>query len=120
MSSAYVLAAVRTPGGKAKKGKLKDVRPDDLAAVAIKALVERTGIDPMLIEDVILGCAFPEGEQGMNVARVASFKAGAARTRCRRRPSTGSAPPACSRSPPPPSGSWPAAPTASSPAASRA
>jgi acetyl-CoA acyltransferase len=76
MSAAYVLAAVRTPGGKAKKGKLKDVRPDDLAAVAIKALLERTGIDPMLIEDVILGCAFPEGEQGMNVARVASFKAG--------------------------------------------
>jgi acetyl-CoA acyltransferase len=76
MSAAYLLAAVRTPGGKAKKGKLKDVRPDDLAAVAIKALLERTGIDPMLIEDVILGCAFPEGEQGMNVARVASFKAG--------------------------------------------
>ena len=76
MSAAYVLAAVRTPGGKAKNGKLKYVRPDDLAAVAIKALLERTGIDPMLIEDVILGCAFPEGEQGMNVARVASFKAG--------------------------------------------
>jgi len=76
MSAAYVLAAVRTPGGKAKKGKLKDVRPDDLAAIAIKALLERTGIDPMLIDDVILGCAFPEGEQGMNVARVASFKAG--------------------------------------------
>jgi acetyl-CoA acyltransferase len=76
MSAAYVLAAVRTPGGKAKKGKLKDVRPDDLAAIAIKALLERTGIDPMLIDDVILGCAFPEGEQGMNLARVASFKAG--------------------------------------------
>jgi acetyl-CoA acyltransferase len=76
MSAAYVLAAVRTPGGKAKKGKLKDVRPDDLAAVAIRALLERTGIDPLLIEDVVLGCAFPEGEQGMNVARVASFKAG--------------------------------------------
>jgi acetyl-CoA acyltransferase len=76
MSAAYVLAAVRTPGGKAKKGKLKDVRTDDLAAVAIKALLERTGIDPMLVEDVILGCAFPEGEQGMNLARVASFKAG--------------------------------------------
>jgi acetyl-CoA acyltransferase len=76
MSAAYLLAAVRTPGGKAKKGKLKDVRTDDLAAVTIKALLERTGIDPMLVEDVILGCAFPEGEQGMNLARVASFKAG--------------------------------------------
>jgi acetyl-CoA acyltransferase len=76
MSAAYVLAAVRTPGGKAKKGKLKDVRPDDLAATALQALLERTGVDPALVEDVILGCAFPEGEQGMNFARVASFKAG--------------------------------------------
>ena len=76
MNAAYVLAAVRTPGGKARKGKLKDVRPDDLAAITIKALLERTGIDPLLIDDVILGCAFPEGEQGMNLARVASLKAG--------------------------------------------
>ncbi len=76
MSAAYVLAAVRTPGGKAKKGKLKDVRPDDLAAAAIRALLARTGLDPMLVEDVLLGCAFPEGESGMNVARVAALKAG--------------------------------------------
>ncbi|HET9553222.1 MAG TPA: acetyl-CoA C-acyltransferase [Anaeromyxobacteraceae bacterium] len=76
MSAAYVLAAVRTPGGKAKKGSLKDVRPDDLAATVIQALLARTGIDPALVEDVILGCAFPEAEQGMNVARVAAMKAG--------------------------------------------
>ncbi len=76
MSAAYVLAAVRTPGCKAKKGKLKDVRPDDLAAVAIRAVVERAGIDPREVEDVIMGCAFPEGEQGMNVARVAALRAG--------------------------------------------
>jgi acetyl-CoA acyltransferase len=76
MSAAYVVAAVRTPGGKAKKGKLKDVRPDDLAAVAIRALLARTGLDPALVEDVILGCAFPEGEAGMNVARVAALRAG--------------------------------------------
>ena len=76
MSAAYVLAAVRTPGGKAKKGKLKDVRPDDLAALAIEALLARTGIDPHEIEDVLLGCAFPEGEAGMNVARVAAMRAG--------------------------------------------
>jgi len=76
MSAAYVLAAVRTPGGKARKGKLKDVRPDDLAALTIKALLERTGIDPAQVDDVILGCAFPEGEQGMNLARIASLKAG--------------------------------------------
>jgi acetyl-CoA acyltransferase len=76
MSAAYVVAAVRTPACKAKKGKLKDARPDDLAAAAIRALVERTGVDPLAIEDVILGCAFPEGEQGMNLARVAALRAG--------------------------------------------
>ncbi len=76
MGAAYILAAVRTPGGKAKKGKLKDVRPDDLAATAIRALLARTGVDPKQIEDVILGCAFPEGEAGMNVARVAALRAG--------------------------------------------
>jgi len=76
MRNAYILAAYRTPGCKAKKGKLKDVRPDDLAAAAIKGLLERTGIDPHDVEDVIIGCAFPEGEQGMNFARVAAMKAG--------------------------------------------
>ncbi len=79
---AYILAAYRTPGcrtgraGRFGKGQFKDYRPDDLAAVAIKGLIERTGIDPMSIDDVILGCAFPEAEQGMNVARIASHKAG--------------------------------------------
>jgi acetyl-CoA acyltransferase len=76
MSAAYVLAAVRTPGCKAKKGKLKDARPDDLAAAVIRALLERTGIDPLRIDDVVMGCAFPEGEQGMNLARVAALRAG--------------------------------------------
>ncbi|HXE96250.1 MAG TPA: thiolase family protein [Dongiaceae bacterium] len=76
MRNAYILAAYRTPGCRAKKGKLKDVRPDDLAAAAIKGLLERTGIDPHDVEDIIIGCAFPEGEQGMNFARVASMKAG--------------------------------------------
>lgn len=76
MRNAYILAAYRTPGCKAKRGKLKDMRPDDLAAIAIKGLIERTGVDPMDIEDVILGCAFPEAEQGMNFARVAVMKAG--------------------------------------------
>ncbi len=76
MRSAYILAAYRTPGCKAKKGKLKDVRPDDLAAAALKGLLERTAIDPLLVEDIIIGCAFPEGEQGMNMARIASMRAG--------------------------------------------
>ncbi len=76
MNTAYILAAYRTPGGKAGKGSFRNMRPDDLAACVITGLVERTGLDPMLIDDVVLGCAFPEGEQGMNVARVAALKAG--------------------------------------------
>ncbi|MEE8483603.1 MAG: thiolase family protein [Nitrospinota bacterium] len=76
MRKAYILAAYRTPGCKAKRGKLKDVRPDDLAATVIKGLVEKSGVDAEKVEDVILGCAFPEGEQGMNVGRMAAMKAG--------------------------------------------
>jgi acetyl-CoA acyltransferase len=76
MSSAYILAAYRTPGCRANKGKFKDMRPDDLAAAAIRGLVERTGIDASEVDDVIIGCAFPEGEQGMNFARTATMKAG--------------------------------------------
>ena len=76
MKTAYILAAYRTPGCRANKGKFKDMRPDDLAAAAIAGLIERTKIDPMRIDDVLLGCAFPEGEQGMNVARIAALKAG--------------------------------------------
>lgn len=76
MRTAYILAAYRTAGCRAKKGKFKDMRPDDLAAMAIKGLVERTGVDAAEIDDVILGCAFPEGEQGMNFARTAAMKAG--------------------------------------------
>lgn len=75
MNKAYILASYRTPGCRAKKGKLRDMRPDDLAAVAIKGLVERSEIDPASIDDIYLGCAFPEGEQGMNVGRVAAMKA---------------------------------------------
>ncbi len=76
MKSAYIVAAYRTPGCRAKKGKFRDMRPDDLAAAALGGLVTRTGLDPVRIEDVILGCAFPEAEQGMNVARIAALKAG--------------------------------------------
>ena len=76
MKTAYILAAYRTPGCRANKGKFKDMRPDDLAAAAIAGLIERTKVDPMRIDDILLGCAFPEGEQGMNVARIAALKAG--------------------------------------------
>ncbi|HLG64100.1 MAG TPA: thiolase family protein [Ktedonosporobacter sp.] len=77
MSEAVIVSAVRTPIGRASKGALKDIRADDLAALAVKAAVERVPqLDRSLIEDVILGCAFPEGEQGMNLARIVGALAG--------------------------------------------
>jgi acetyl-CoA acyltransferase len=77
MPEAVVVSAVRTPIGRAVKGSLKDVRADDLAALAVRAAVSRVPqLDLSLIEDVILGCAMPEGEQGMNVARIVTALAG--------------------------------------------
>ena len=76
MSHAVIAAYARTPYHFAHKGALIEMRPDDLAAATLKAIVERTGIDPGEIEDVIMGCAYPEGEQGMNVARIALMLAG--------------------------------------------
>lgn len=77
MKNAVIVSAVRTAVGKAPKGALRSTRPDDLAAAAIKSALARV---PTLefkdIEDVIIGCAMPEGEQGMNVARIASLRAG--------------------------------------------
>jgi acetyl-CoA acyltransferase len=72
-----MVSAVRTPVGKAPKGTLRSTRPDDLGAVAIKGALERAPqLDPKEIEDVIFGCAMPEAEQGMNVARIAALRAG--------------------------------------------
>jgi len=77
MREVVIVSAVRTPVGKAYKGTLRATRPDDLAATAIKGALERVPqLDPKEIEDVILGCAMPEAEQGMNVARIASLRAG--------------------------------------------
>ena len=77
MREVVIASSVRTPVGKAYKGTLRATRPDDLAAVAIKGALERVPqLDVKEIEDVILGCAMPEAEQGMNVARIASLRAG--------------------------------------------
>ena len=76
MREVAIVAAVRTAIAKGGRGTLKDVRPDTLAGHVIKAAVARAGIKPADVEDIILGCAMPEGEQGMNVARIASFIAG--------------------------------------------
>ena len=77
MKEAVIASSVRTAVGKAYKGALHATRSDDLAAIAISAAIQRVpGLDPKEIEDVVLGCAMPEGEQGMNIARIASLRAG--------------------------------------------
>src|SRR6202046_922752 len=77
MREAVIVSSVRTAVGKAGRGTLRATRPDDLAATAIKQAISRAkGLDPAEIEDVIIGCATPEAEQGMNVARIASLRAG--------------------------------------------
>ncbi|GAB4359647.1 MAG: thiolase family protein [Gammaproteobacteria bacterium] len=76
MKNVVIAEYVRSPFTFARKGELIKVRPDDLAAQVVRGLVERTGIDAGEIEDLIVGCAFPEGEQGLNVARLIGFLAG--------------------------------------------
>jgi acetyl-CoA acyltransferase len=77
MRDAVIVSSVRTAVGKAPKGTLRATRPDDLAAITIREAVARaSGLDPKDVEDVIIGCAMPEAEQGMNVARIAALRAG--------------------------------------------
>ena len=72
-----IVAAARTPVGKAKRGSLATVRPEDMAAEVIKALLKRApALSPEELDDLIIGCAFPEGEQGMNMSRLIGFRAG--------------------------------------------
>lgn len=77
MQEAVIIDCLRTPVGKAPRGGLKNVRPDDLAAIAIRGLLGRyPAVEAASIEDVILGCATPEAESGMNIARIAALRAG--------------------------------------------
>src|SRR5262249_41860448 len=77
MKDAVIVSAVRTAVGKAPRGTLRDTRPDDLGAAAIKETIARVpGLDGAQVDDVIMGCAMPEAEQGMNVARAAAIRAG--------------------------------------------
>jgi acetyl-CoA acyltransferase len=77
MPNAVIVSAVRTPVGKAPHGTLRYTRPDDMAAVVITEAMKRApGLDPGDVEDVVFGCAMPEAEQGLNVARIASLRAG--------------------------------------------
>ena len=76
MREVVIVAATRTPVGRAPRGILSAVRPDDLAVTALVGLMERSGVEPRLVDDLILGCAFPEGEQGMNMARQVGLMGG--------------------------------------------
>jgi len=77
VQDAYIVAAARTPIGKAPRGMFRNTRPDDLLVTAIRAAMARApGLDPAAIEDAIIGCAIPEGQQGLNVARIAVLLAG--------------------------------------------
>ncbi|OYW06166.1 MAG: acetyl-CoA acetyltransferase [Acidobacteria bacterium 37-71-11] len=77
MPKAVIVSYARTPIGRAKKGSLKDTRPEEFAAPVLQALIKRTpGLEPAMVDDVMLGCAMPEGEQGMNVARMIALLAG--------------------------------------------
>ncbi|MEM7405255.1 MAG: thiolase family protein [Pseudomonadota bacterium] len=75
MTQAVIAGYARSPFAPATRGALARVRPDDLAVAVVRALIERTGVDPERIEDLIVGCAFPEGEQGLNVARLVGLLA---------------------------------------------
>ena len=77
MRDAYIVTSVRTPGCRRAKGAFKDTRPDDLLAFILKAAVEKNGrIEPTDIDDVMIGCSFPEAEQGLNIGRMAAQIAG--------------------------------------------
>ncbi|HIE20079.1 MAG TPA: thiolase family protein, partial [Rhodospirillales bacterium] len=75
MKSVVIAGYARSPFTPAFKGELSRVRPDEMASQVVKGLLQRTGVDPEMIEDLIVGCAFPEGEQGFNVARLIGFLA---------------------------------------------
>ncbi|MCM3878718.1 MAG: acetyl-CoA C-acyltransferase [Vicinamibacterales bacterium] len=77
MTDAVIVSAVRTPVGKAPAGSLRSTRPDELAAAVMREVLNRApGVSPADVEDVIIGCAMPEAEQGLNVARISSLRAG--------------------------------------------
>jgi acetyl-CoA acyltransferase len=82
MRNAVIVSAARTAVGKAPRGTLRTVRPDDMAAEVVQAVIARAGIQPDQVEDIVLGCAFPEAEQGMNVARIVALRAGLPESVC--------------------------------------
>jgi acetyl-CoA acyltransferase len=76
-SEAYIVSSVRTPVGKANRGSLRDFRPEEMGARVVRAALDRVvGLTPEMVDDVIIGCAYPEGPQGMNMGRIVALKAG--------------------------------------------
>ncbi|MBJ84185.1 MAG: acetyl-CoA C-acyltransferase [Euryarchaeota archaeon] len=71
-----IVGYCRTPFHRAHRGNLKDIRPEDLASTVIQSVIQRTGIKPESVEDLLLGCAYPEGEQGLNLGRIATYMSG--------------------------------------------
>src|SRR4030065_2160393 len=81
MKEAVIVSAVRTAVGKAPRGMLKDTRPDDIVSIVIKEAISRVpGLKIEEVDDIVLGCAFPESDQGLNLARVVALRAGFAHT----------------------------------------
>ncbi|MDL2286864.1 acetyl-CoA C-acyltransferase, partial [Desulfococcaceae bacterium OttesenSCG-928-F15] len=76
MRDAYIVSSVRTPGCKNRRGGFRETRPENLISHAMKSCVERVGVDPIEIDDCMLGCSFPEAEQGINLGRIAARMAG--------------------------------------------
>ncbi|NND72953.1 MAG: thiolase family protein [Rhodothermales bacterium] len=75
-NAAFIVSTVRTPVGKANKGLLRNVRPEALGAIAVRSAIERAGVDASRIDDVLIGCAMPEGPQGLNMGRIIAQKSG--------------------------------------------
>ncbi|MDY0362000.1 MAG: acetyl-CoA C-acyltransferase, partial [Desulforegulaceae bacterium] len=76
MRDAYIVSSVRTPGCKNRRGAFRETRPENLLSHIMKACVDKVGVDPKEIDDCMIGCAFPEAEQGLNIGRVAAKMAG--------------------------------------------
>ncbi|NMD39364.1 MAG: acetyl-CoA C-acyltransferase, partial [Deltaproteobacteria bacterium] len=71
MREAYIVSAARTPGCRRNKGALANTRPEDLIVTVLNAVIERAKVEKGIVEDVMVGCAFPEAEQGLNIGRIA-------------------------------------------------
>ena len=79
IQDAYIVAATRTPIGRSHRGALRNMRPDDLLATALRAVMAQVpGLDPKAVEDIVCGCAIPEAQQGLNVARIGAIQIGRA------------------------------------------